>query len=210
VGPARPRPVARSLTRQTRRGSVRAVTTFAELNEQKTPAQARQDITIKSEHAIAINDIRTQITRLRLLAQQTDTKADPKAIAQLEGKLADAVEEANAAGAVYTFVAQAIGRDKWRALVEQHPPTAKQLADHNARHPDPEAKGYVPPPDFNGDTFPPVAISEAMIDPVITLDEATAMWRNNDGTWNEGELRLILDCAIRANRGVVFVDLGKD
>jgi hypothetical protein len=79
------------------------------------------------------------------------TDADKGAIAarivDLEGAIADAEIE---------FVFRGLGRGQWRKLMADHPPTDED-----------KARGL----DFNGATFPLVAMAATLIAPEFTLDE---------------------------------------
>lgn len=76
-----------------------------------------------------------------------------------------------------------------KALSEPH--FRKIRADHPAR-PEDRTDG-IP---YNGATFPPALLSEAVVDPQLSYEEWTTIFTN--GEWSLGELREIFDEAVSA------------
>lgn len=100
------------------------------------------------------------------------------------------------------FVFQAIPRKKYEALIEEHPPTDKQVADWKASG----EKGSI---DFNPDTFPVPLIVACCIEPDVDKEEL-ADWLQNGEEWNQAELVTLFMAATEVNQTRRIVNLGKD
>lgn len=152
--------------------------------------------------------------RARRRLEQADAAVDA---ARTDAELVEAVTERRAARAaakphtvVFTFAGAT--RADFEALRLAHAPTPDQDAEFRAAQ---LAEG-VRPRDVvrlahNPDTFPPALISLCATDPVISPDDATAMW---DGTgpdrWTQAELAEMFTAALRCNQVNRRVDLGED
>lgn len=77
---------------------------------------------------------------------------------------------------------QAMPPAEYDKLLSDHPPTATQ-----------KANGEV----FNADTFPPALIAASMIEPALTIEQATDLW--NSPRWSRGELADIFSSAAGVN-----------
>lgn len=71
-------------------------------------------------------------------------------------------------------------------LLAEHPPTKDQ-----------KSEGHT----YNPDTFAPALIAEVVVDPKLTVEQATAIWTGE--TWSRGELRdLFMACVDLCSRGL--------
>lgn len=99
-------------------------------------------------------------------------------------------------GAEVVFTFRSIGRGPFNRLQDEHPPTSSQqtraLAEARALGlPDRLARLR-----WDADTFPPALVAAAAMDPVISSDEAAAMF--DDDGWNEAELTALFAAAVAA------------
>lgn len=105
------------------------------------------------------------------------------------------------------FRLEACGRDRFDALRSEHPPTEAQSDRFRAAQ---VAAGAIPaaiaPLAYNVDTFPPALLAECCVEPVISLDEAVAMW-SDDPAWSRAELADLFAAALRVNRATRRHDL---
>lgn len=99
---------------------------------------------------------------------------------------------------VVMFKIQGLGRKKYSALQEDHPPTEEQKK--MARERDVMLN-------YNTDTFPPVLIHACLTDPDLSLKEVQEMWDSDD--WTTAELLTLFNAAVEVNEQVRNVNWGK-
>lgn len=131
------------------------------------------------------------------LAQALDDDAMLNRVPVAPGIAAEIVAlEAEMEAAKQEFRFRSIGRQKWAALLAEHPPTREQLREDKRL-------------DHNPETFPAAAIAAACTDPVMTVEQAQVLER---GAWNEDvkdyvgglnttQFNLIWGACIDANAG---------
>lgn len=86
----------------------------------------------------------------------------------------------------YSIRVKALGAKAYDELLAKHPPTKAQ-----------KAEGGV----YNMDTFAPALLTECMIEPEISKEEATELWTSPD--WSRGELLdLFFSCVEVNNKGL--------
>lgn len=122
----------------------------------------------------------------------TLVEPDDPAVAELQSRLEEAIEARDATAVQIRF--QAIGRKRYNRLVEDHPPTAEQIAEwqeHNSTVDPGDPTKTVPGegvPPYNPETFPLALIQATMVSPVFDdLEELGEML----DTWNETEFMQI-------------------
>ena len=94
-------------------------------------------------------------------ALNTDAKENRDPLGPpLARKLVAFEAEIDAAKRAFTF--KAIGKRKWADLIAKHQPTKEQTRAN-------------PRLDHNPDTFPAAAVAASCVEPVMTLDQATAL-----------------------------------
>jgi hypothetical protein len=85
-----------------------------------------------------------------------------------------------------TVKVKAIGQRAYDALLSEHPPTKKQKDSGDS---------------YNIETFCPALISNSMVEPEITFEEATEIWASE--AWSRGELtELFFACVEVNNKGL--------
>jgi hypothetical protein len=81
---------------------------------------------------------------------------------------------------------RAVSAATYDQLLADHPPTKEQTAD---------GAGY------NADTFAPAIIAAVVVEPALTVEQATEIWTGD--TWSRGELRdLFMACVNLCARGL--------
>ncbi len=112
-----------------------------------------------------------------------------------------------AQAASVTFVFQSLGREAYETLREFHPPTKAQRDEFKkaalAQGLPPHQAGEL---GHNPDTFPAALIAAACIDPVMTGEEAEALW--NSPEFSTAELTDLFTTALIVNQTSRRVDLG--
>lgn len=88
----------------------------------------------------------------------------------------------NEDGDTLTMTFKALPARVYDDLLAEHPPTKKQK-DDGANH--------------NIDTFAPVLISRCLVEPELTVEQATEIWTSPD--WSRGERMDIYMAAVRVN-----------
>lgn len=110
-------------------------------------------------------------------------------------------------GQLVTFVFRAMPPDEFEALRMAHPPTRQQIDRYEQRArelgvPTTLIGGLM----WNPDTFPAELIAASCAEPVVTLDEAKAMWTS--GVFSEGELEALTKAAWDVNHANLLGQLG--
>ena len=86
------------------------------------------------------------------------------------------------------FHFKAIGRKKLAKIRAEHPPSEEQWATYRERA---KANPLVQPPTFDSDGIAPELIEAALVDPKLTLEEATELWDE----LSDGEAAQLYDAA---------------
>lgn len=124
-----------------------------------------------------VRAMRDQARRLeKLQPQGLGSEAE-----QLEIEYRELVEQATEAAVV--FKAQAVDSDWLDDLKRRHPPSDEQLSRYRE-----EVKQnplFARVPSINPDTAGPELLAQAIIDPVMTVDQAKRLWQTNKGQRNE-------------------------
>lgn len=134
------------------------------------------------------------------LAVAPDDRAAAKAVRQAKDALA--VAEDVLLPELVDFVQKALGKHDYESLKDEHLPTEAQIERSKTVPSLIVSQLYA-----NPDTFPPALVAACSVDPVITPDEAEAMWKSPD--WNDGELDDLFWGAQRLQRSRRIPDLGK-
>lgn len=100
------------------------------------------------------------------------------------------------------FVFQSIGRKNYEALLEQHQPTEKQVADQKAA--DPKT-----PLEFNPETFPVALVVASIVEPDADKEEL-GEWLLNGEEWNSAEFMTLFMAALEVNSTRKIFNSGKD
>ena len=149
----------------------------------KRPVEKSIEVILSDEEMDAYDRARLNLERLLL-------STDPDE-AELEAARAR-VEEAKAAldevTVVMTF--RSVGRKAYDDLVMAHPPTDEQKEmDYS----------------YNPETFTPAIIAASCVEPDLTLEEATAIFDE----WNGSEISQLFLTALEVNTARRTADLGK-
>jgi len=95
-----------------------------------------------------------------------------------------------------------IGRARYDALQERHPPTAEQQLKTK------QQLGTDDKLAWNPDTFPPALIAACLVEPKLTEEEVQRLWISDE--WNQAELATLITTALEVNSTRRTVELGKD
>ena len=145
------------------------------------------DVQIDGEVAGEIAELR----RLVRAARDSDRGANkPDTELAVQDKL-DALIEASKS-TVVTFTFTSIGRYEYDELVAAHQPTDDQKKAGS---------------DFNDDTFPPVLVAAACIDPEMSVEQAEEIFSSQ--LWNNAELSKMFRGAVDANVQTGDIPLSK-
>ncbi len=134
---------------------------------------------------------RAELNEAKRLDKETEEKGSgtlatgsltPDAERQFKEIEAGILEDAT----VFTF--KAIGRKKLEKIRGEHPPTPEQWEIYRERS---KANPLVQPPTFDPDGIAPELIEAALVDPELTLEEATELWDE----LSDGEAAQIYDAA---------------
>lgn len=88
-------------------------------------------------------------------------------------------------GEEWTLLFRAIGSAEYDRLITKFPPTADQRREGMS---------------YDVDRFGPTLLSKVCVDPVLTVEDARAIWTSDE--WNRGELGALFTAAVEiCNRG---------
>lgn len=135
---------------------------------------------------------------------------DPERLAAAQARYDAAQADVEKATLVLHF--RGIGRKRYDDLIDEHPPTEKQLAKYRERKAEEARKPlaereYVPAPAFDLETFAPALISAALTDPVWTPEQVDEFFSGPE--WNVGEIQLAFNTAMDAQTDVREVGFPK-
>lgn len=171
------------------------------LRSQKRPV--RKTVVIAGDNVLAeeVSALEEEVRRLRATMELRRGDAEAERTSLLEEKEAVlAVKKQELEEASVKFVFQAIRRDRYDALVSEHPPTDKQREEAEAVG----ESGLA----FNPDTFPIALIVECMVEP-SGYDRAEMVdWLSSE-SWNQSELLTLFQACLLVNTSSSVVSLGK-
>lgn len=171
--------------------------TFDHLKK-KQPVEERVPIVLSDDGIEALAEARILLARAESMAR-SDSPEDEAKVAEAKAAVDKAEKQVEAATVVFRF--RSVGRDAWRKIKEEHPPTeAQRAAVKKEFGPDAE-------PEWNTDTFPAVAISATCVEPAMTVEQVQELFDSPD--WNDVELGLLIKGAVDANSRTRVGDLGK-
>lgn len=198
-------PTPRNAKRPVKKPLRRTVTVFLDDEPIDALEQARADLDEQQTTADAVYDRRVALLRTahlpvvelldgeaRLATERDDT------LAPYRKAVTDAEEAVRKASQTYVFAS--IGRHAYEALIADHPATD---ADHE--HAQTQTRDQTARARWHADTFAPALLSAACVEPGITVEEATDMYRE----WTDVEFGELFGAALAVNEGRRVVDLGK-
>lgn len=177
--------------------------TFDHLVGKKKPLQRTIPIVLDpelaDEYEIARKDRDLLRTRLELRSDDLEVAAR---LEQAEKRVAEVEERLTDAEGVVWVTFRGVGRARYDALVEAHPPSAEQQL---------KAKQQLGTDEklmWNPDTFPPALIAMSLVEPQLTEVQVLKLWTSEE--WNQAELANLLTTAMEVNSTRRTVELGKD
>ncbi len=134
---------------------------------------------------------RTELRNAKRLDKEADesgtgTLATASLVPDAEKRYAEIEGSILEDSAIFTF--KAVSRRKLREIREEHPPTAEQWDIYRERA---KANPLVQPPTFDPDGIAPQLIEAALVEPELTLEEATELWDE----LSDGEAAQIYDAS---------------
>lgn len=135
----------------------RPVATFDHLRKKK-PIEITKYIPLDDDSQAAYEAAKEELERARLIAE-------PGRLEKAEVALAEARRRAQEDSIRCVF--RAMGRERYKALVDRHPPTTAMVDEAK------ENRQAVP--EFNPETLAPQLISASMIEPRLTPEEVQAL-----------------------------------
>lgn len=147
--------------------------------------KARNQLDMKSHELLKSFPARVAKARAMGVENPGDTvSAEDQAALDPLVKARDKAEEALEDVTQY-FMFRAVGRKKHRTLVNEHPPTSKQVEDAKVAGED--------APAVNHETYARALVTAALVKPVLTREQVDEMFDSDD--WNKSELDLLYTAA---------------
>ena len=141
-----------------------------------------------------------------MLQARHDLRPDDMEVAakleQAETRVRDVEEQLTETEGVVWMTFKGIGRARFDALQEAHPPTAEQQL---------KAKQQLGTDDrlaWNPETFPPALVAASLVEPKLSEVEVQRLWTSDD--WNQAELTTLVQTALEVNSTRRTVEVGKD
>lgn len=115
---------------------------------------------------------------LRSARRRDERENRPPQAPALEKRLEEIKEQINESVIQFTF--EDIGRSRFEALVESHPPTDEQKREHENLS-------------WNPDTIAPALISATCVEPEMSLEKAEQLCRD----WSTGDVQMLFNAALQ-------------
>lgn len=155
--------------------------TIADILSKKKGATKTVRVLLDAEIANQIEQLREQIKE----ASRSSSRADmgmENPVPGLQKKIDKLIAAAEKNGMFAEFTFKSVGRKRFDDLVREHEP------DEETR----KLGGQ-----WNPETFAPALLSEACVEPAMTLEEAKQLWDSDE--WNQAELLELFQAAIEVN-----------
>jgi predicted transcriptional regulator len=150
--------------------------TFDEIRRLKKPNEVSVELLLDPEISRVIEELERRHEReVRMDAKHNRTPEAPKIAKELES-LRESVEDKKT-----TFTFRDPGRQKFDALVDAHPPTAKDKKENNYQ--------------WNPDSFVPALLSLCSVDPKLTEEEGKEIYNE----WGRGDVEALFNAALQAS-----------
>lgn len=172
--------------------------TFDHLKSLKKPQTVSVHIALDSDLAQEFEEARQAVEIARMIADENGAEAAN--LKETTKKFDDLKERVNKESVKFTF--RAMGRKRYDALVNEHPPTEEQREKAKENEDDPDDLQW------NPETFPQALAAKSIVDPEMTEDQFMEMWDSDD--WSGPELLTMFWAALQANTVRGVVNLGKD
>ena len=179
--------------------------TFDHLRK-KQPLELRIPVYLEQEPVERLTKLQEDLEAARAhdrvvaeqMRQSTNTPVD-LAPSQEVTRLVAEVDGAETAvrESTVTVVIRQIGRKRYDALIDAHPPTDDEKAE--------AVKAGLEPPPYNAETFAPALISASCAEPLMTVEQVQELFDE----WSTGEINELFAAALAVNTGRRTVDLGK-
>lgn len=170
--------------------------TAAEMLAAKKTLVHKVEICLDSELKTAAIEAETRAKSARRVANEQPSESATKLLTEALTELEEALQTADAATVV--FVARALPRTEFEALTslpDMRPSVGQQ--DEWKRKCEAESLPYKPL-SWNPDTFPPALIAQSLVEPEMTLEQATELWEE----WSDAEAGTIFDLCLRTQKMV--------
>lgn len=156
--------------------SQRSTPSIQDILKAKRANRLSVDIALDPTLKPRMQDLEKQIRQARRDDQRENRNPQaPGLVKQLEAL------EQEFRDSVVTFTFQDIGRSRFEALVETHPPTEAQLKKHGDQL------------SWNPDTIPAALIAATCVEPEITLEDAEQLVTD----WSTGDVQLLFNAALQ-------------
>lgn len=177
--------------------------TAAQILDLKQPKRLEYSMVINDDEARALAEAEKALadaeTRVRFAESVAKVDPEAKPDAGLAKKVKEAEKQLEAAmeaakGSTVKFVFQAIAASKMDKILRQNPPTKAQIAEVELQAK--QQSEPVQPVEFDREKVGPIVISECLIDPVFTLEEAQALWLSDRFSFAERESLFVSALAV--------------
>lgn len=170
---------------------------FQRLMDAKQRFAVSEVVVLDHKWADALDEARLAVVRARAQAaargeDSSEDEAVQAALADVEGLLAEQGD------AVVTFRLEAIGRPRYRRLLDAHQPTTAQRQEA-------KRNGNLQP-QWNEDTFPPALVAACLVEPHLSEAEVRQLFESD--AWTSGEIARLFTGAMQACASSRTVDLG--
>ncbi len=161
--------------------------TFEEIKARKKPPVQSVYIITDDELAEEYARIESEYSSARLSLTVNATPDANKRFEAIEADFDEVQDRVKDNSLKFTF--KALNRRRLEELMEELPPTAKQKK---------QAKELDQDIAFDTDKFPPALLSASLIEPKLSVEEATELWNSDD--WTQGELLMLFNTSMEVNQ----------
>lgn len=164
--------------------------TYDHLKSRKKPRFGYVPLVLDQEVGDEYDKVLKELKMQEAVQARRPSLETEESIEELKGRLEELEAELEAVTVVFKF--RSIGGDRVDALIEEHPPTAKQRKKAEGK------EGGEP--SWNPETFPQALVAACVVDPELSLEDVQDMWKSDD--WTSPELNLLFTTAMGVNTAV--------
>lgn len=169
--------------------------TYDRLKKQKQPTIKKCRIVTDAEVDFEYRAAEQEWGLAQIMFTDEDNENEVERLKKAEARFNAAKETAMGCSVEFKF--RSIGRKAFSKIIDEHPPTAKQLAAE---------EDVANKPEWNVDTFPQALVAAASVSPRLTEAETEEMWDSAD--WSMVELNDLFSTAIQAQNTRRLIEAG--
>jgi hypothetical protein len=169
---------------------------FEQIMAAKQPFSVSVPVVLDQKWADQLDEARHAVVRARAqAASRGEESAEDEAVQEAEADVQALL--AGQGDAIVTFRLEAIGRPRYRRLLDAHQPTVAQRQEAK--------KAGLLQPQWNEETFPPALVAACLAEPHLTEAQVKEIFESDK--WTTGEIARLFTGAMQACASTRTVDI---